>query len=360
MMKHIIDLYKTAVIQIATPFSVGTGFYLADKNIIVTNEHVVRNNKSVIIEGYNIERTKAEVVYIDTKYDLAFIKGPCCQPEFNIELGDSDEIKEGNFVIAAGHPFGLKFTATQGIVSNTQHFQDDIRYIQHDAALNPGNSGGPLINENSQVVGVNTFILRDGHSLGFALPSSILEKALKEFLLEPDSPAIRCSACMNIIYEKNQKDTFCPNCGSEVNLIRQIEEYAATGIKKNLEEILSQSGIDVELCRRGPYNWEITEVSAKIVLGYHPESGMIVAESLLAKLPKEKILTIYQWLMQQNYNLRGLSLGINKNNIMLTTIMYDQFIKPEYAMLILRDLFQKANEFDDLLINNFGALPNDF
>ncbi|MCC6816944.1 MAG: trypsin-like peptidase domain-containing protein [Saprospiraceae bacterium] len=358
-MKPIIDLYKDFVIQIATPFSVGTGFYLVEKNIIVTNEHVVRNNKSVVVDGKGFKRAMFPVIYLDEKFDLAFIQGPGNPYHYKIELGDSDALTEGNSVVAAGHPFGLKFSATQGIVSNTRHMQGDIHYIQHDAALNPGNSGGPLINDQAQIVGVNTFILREGHSLGFALPSNILKTTLEEFLNKKSRPSVRCTSCLDIIEESSLKQNYCPNCGSQLNLISSIDEYQASGIRKNLEDILRTNHIEVELCRRGPYNWEISEGSAKILLAYHEESGMIIAESILAKLPKEKILPIYKWLMQQNFEMRGLSLGINKNSIMLTTIMYDQFLKPEFAAKILDDLFKKANEFDDLLIRQFGALPND-
>ncbi|MEP7195139.1 MAG: trypsin-like peptidase domain-containing protein [Saprospiraceae bacterium] len=358
-MKSIIELFKDVVIQIATPFSVGTGFYLSKENLIVTNEHVVRNNKKVIIEGRGVHRVIRPVIYLDQKYDLAFIKGPDVHKLKTAKLGDSNSVHEGKEVIAAGHPFGLKFTATQGIVSNTLHRQDDILYIQHDAALNPGNSGGPLINSNSEIIGVNTFILRDGHSIGFALPSSILQETIKEFLTENYVNAVRCSSCMNIVFEKLVAVKYCPNCGSEVDLISEIEDYQPAGIRKELEDILVSNGIDVELCRRGPYNWEIVMGSAKILLSYHEESGMIVGESILANLPKENILPIYEFLMQQNYELRGLSLGIKKNNIILSTLMFDQFMKPEFSVKILKDLFEKANYYDDQLLSQFGAVSHE-
>lgn len=358
-MKPIIDLYKEVVIQIATPFAVGTGFYLKKYNLIVTNEHVVRNNRFVVVEGIGIDRFLSPVVYLDSSYDLAFVKGPKNNNLPEIFLGDSHLVEAGNVVLAVGHPFGLKFTATQGIVSSTLHKQEDINFIQHDAAINPGNSGGPLVNINAEVIGVNTFILRDGQSIGFALPSNILRICIEEFLKHGDSLATRCSTCKNLVFEKNNQEKYCPNCGSEITHISQIQDYEAFGMRKDLEEIIKEFGYEVEISRRGPYHWEIQNESARILISYHEESGMIVAESILANLPKENILPIYSYLMQQNSILQGLSLGINKNSILISTIMFDQYLKREYGARILKDLIDKANYYDELLIRDFGAIDYD-
>ena len=175
-MKEVIDLYRNVVIQIATPYSTGTGFYLRDYNIVVTNEHVVRGNSKVVIDGDALNKRLAKVVYTDPKYDLAFLEIPDEENIPNVKLAAGKPLREGDQIIAIGHPFGLKYTATQGIVSNMVHEQNDINYIQHDAALNPGNSGGPLVDSDGDVVGVNTFIIRDGNNIGFFLCRSIIWK----------------------------------------------------------------------------------------------------------------------------------------------------------------------------------------
>ncbi|MBK9533548.1 MAG: trypsin-like peptidase domain-containing protein [Chitinophagaceae bacterium] len=142
-MRALIEQYKGVVIQIATPFSIGTGFYLKEYDLIITTEHVVRNNKDVVVEGKGVQRVLSSVRYLDPKFDLAFVQGPKPNPWMSVKLHDQEDFREGDPVIAVGHPFGLKYTATQGIISNSSHQQDDLYYIQHDAALNPGNSGGP-------------------------------------------------------------------------------------------------------------------------------------------------------------------------------------------------------------------------
>ena len=137
-MNTIIELYKDIVVQIATPYSTGTGFILPREKLIVTNEHVVRDNHELVIEGRLIPKQLAKVVFLDQRFDLAFIALPAMasMPEL-VDIEKIQKLKEGDLIIAVGHPFGLKYTATQGIVSNTMHMQNDISYIQHDAALNP-------------------------------------------------------------------------------------------------------------------------------------------------------------------------------------------------------------------------------
>ena len=171
-MRDIIELYRGVIIQIATPYSTGTGFYLKEPNVIVTNDHVVRDNRKVVVDGEKIEKQLVKVVFSDPKHDLAFLEAPEVHemPAVDLGVGKEIEVKAGDPVLAIGHPFGLKFISTQGIISNTLHEQNDLNYWLHDAALNPGNSGGPLVNSDGHVIGVNTFIVKDGNTIGFALP----------------------------------------------------------------------------------------------------------------------------------------------------------------------------------------------
>ena len=355
-LKDIIELYKGAVIQIATPFSIGTGFFLKNENLIITNEHVVRNNKEVVIDGKGLQRVVSPVIYLDPKYDLAFIKSPEIHTLADIHLGDSSIVVEGDQVLAVGHPFGLKYTATQGIISNTLHQQDDIQYIQHDAALNPGNSGGPLVNVNGEIIGVNTFIIKDGQNIGFSLPSQYLLDSIKDFRKGENPVAVRCDSCSNLVFEPNKEKKYCPFCGARIRMISEIEDYEPKGIRRILEESISKLGFDIKLTRRGPYNWEIIKGSAKILLSYHEESGMIAGDAFIASLPKENIKAIYEFILQQNYYLKGLVLGVRKNDIVLSFVVFDQYSKQEFLDRLIQRLIQTADEFDDLLVSNFGVL----
>ncbi|MBK6545292.1 MAG: trypsin-like peptidase domain-containing protein [Saprospiraceae bacterium] len=355
-MRSLIEKYRDVVIQIATPFSVGTGFYLKDYDLIITNEHVVRNNKDVVIEGKGVNRLLRSVRYLDPKYDLAFIQGPDKSALSAVKLHETEDFQQGDLVIAVGHPFGLKYTATQGIISNTSHQQNDLFYIQHDAALNPGNSGGPLVNEGGEILGVNTFIIQNGQSIGFSLPSRYVKQALEDFKAGNKNLGVRCFSCANIVFEPNPEKKYCPFCGTRIQMISQIEDYVPKGIKAEIEDCLKTLGYDINLTRRGPYSWEINRGSAKIMLSYHEETGMIAGDAYICSLPKLRIKEIYIFLLQQNYELEGLCFSIQNQEIILSFQIFDHYFKPESGIELFQKLFDKANAFDDILINDFGAV----
>ena len=184
-MKEIINLYKSVIVQIATPYSTGTGFYIKDANLIVTNEHVIRDNREVVINGEGFEKQITKVIFSDIHHDLAFLQTPDIIDAPAVELSDCKEMEPGEVVTAVGHPFGLKYSAAQGIISNIEEEKNDLHYIQHDAALNPGNSGGALVNTNGDLIGINTAISsQTGSYIGysFAVPSNTARKVVQDIM----------------------------------------------------------------------------------------------------------------------------------------------------------------------------------
>jgi serine protease Do len=354
--RELIEKYKDVLIQIATPFSIGTGFYLDEYKLIVTNEHVVRNNKEVVIEGKGVKRVLSKVRYLDLKYDIAFIEVPLHHEFGSVKIQEGQEYKEGDPVVAIGHPFGLKYTATQGIISNTMHQANDLYYLQHDAALNPGNSGGPLVNKNGKIIGINTFIIQNGQSIGFSLPGYYLKQILEEFKEGNKELGVRCHSCANIVFEPNPEKKYCPFCGASINMLSSIQDYEPKGMRLEIEETLMAIGYNVALTRRGPYNWEIDQGSAKIMLSYHEDTGLIAGDAFICALPKEGIKEIYVYLLQQNYLLEGLGFSIQNQDIILSLQVYDHYFKPEAGIELFRSLFEKANHYDDILIRDYNAI----
>ena len=295
--KEIIEQFRSTVVQIATPYATGTGFYLKSQDVIVTNEHVVRGNRRVVVDGEEFEKQIVRVLYLDPRLDLAFLAAPDSHQMPSVFMGVGEELNEGETVIAVGHPFGLKYTATQGIISNTQHKQNEIDYLQHDAALNPGNSGGPLVDMHGHVIGVNTFIIRDGNSIGFSLPVESLAGSLRDYLEHAGSTAVRCHSCLNLVFDDTAEDGYCPHCGTKVVLPSEVEEYEAAGVKKTIENLLAELGNDVELSRKGPNSWEVSRGSAEINIAYHQQSGLIIGDAYLATLPRQNIKPIYEYLL---------------------------------------------------------------
>lgn len=354
--QEIIDVYQPIIIQIATPQSTGTGFYLKDYDLIITNHHVIRGNHEAVISGINFQKVLSPVLFNDPKYDISFIKPPDNISLPRLNLAKPDTVKDGDFVIAIGHPYGLNYTSTNGIVSKAKRFQNDLKYIQTDAPINPGNSGGPLVNEKGEIVGVNTFIIAGGDNLGFALPVSYLIESLNDYKDYYGKPATRCPSCMNIVTESNIENEYCPNCGTKVDLpTEKKEEYKPVGAAAVIERILEQLGKNVKLARKGPYNWEIEEGSAKIFINYN-ENGFIIGDAMICQLPKQNIGPLYEFLLRQNYDLTGLAFSVRNQNIILSVLIYDQYLNYEAGLDSLKNLFNSADYYDNYLIENFGAL----
>lgn len=359
--QHIIESFQPAIIQISSRSGTGTGFYLKDYGLIVTNEHVVAKNGEVIIAGKSFSKQLSRVWFIDKKHDLAFL-----QPPSNIELplislGSSQESKDGDEVIAIGHPYGLNYTATQGVISKVDRVRSGLHYIQIDAAINPGNSGGPLVNERGQVIGVNTFIIRGGDNLGFALPVKSLKVALDLYLPYVGTPASRCPSCDFLVLPSNiESNKYCPSCGTEVKLPALPEkEHVPAGIAKKIEEILVGLGKDIRLAREGYNKWEIREDAARIKIAYSPENYFITGDAYLCQLPRDpgNIKSLYQYLLTENYHNHGLVLSCVGQNIILSCVLYDLDLSKDAGSLIMRSLFVESKEYYKVLREVYGCIP---
>jgi serine protease Do len=165
----------------------GTGFFISADGYIVTNNHMVENAEKVTVTTLNEKEYEAEIVGLDPNTDLALLKVDDKNLPF-AELGDSEKLRVGEWVLAIGNPWGFEHTVTAGIVSSKGRqlgipgvpYQD---YIQTDASINRGNSGGPLVNMRGEVVGIASNIISpSGGSIGigFAIPSNLARKIIKQ------------------------------------------------------------------------------------------------------------------------------------------------------------------------------------
>ena len=157
--------------------SLGSGFIINKEGDILTNNHVVDNSEEIKVKLSDGREFKAKVIGRDTKTDLALIKISSSFENLPVlALGDSEQMRVGDWVMAVGNPFGLEHTVTQGIISATGRVigsgpYDD--FLQTDAPINPGNSGGPLVNLKGEVIGINTAITASGQGIGFSIPSAL-------------------------------------------------------------------------------------------------------------------------------------------------------------------------------------------
>ena len=166
----------------------GTGFIISEDGYIVTNNHVIDGADKIEVRINNKERYAAKLVGRDTATDLALLKVETKQRLTPLPLGDSERLRVGEWVMAIGDPLAFDKTVTVGVVSAkersgltgdpaTRSFEN---YIQTDAAINFGNSGGPLINVNGEVIGINTAMFRPAQNIGFAVPVNTLKQILPQ------------------------------------------------------------------------------------------------------------------------------------------------------------------------------------
>jgi len=170
------------VVGVVTNKGSGSGFIISDEGYIVTNEHVISGATAANIISYESKVYKVSLIGKNTKKDIALLKIESGDYQ-ELKIGDSDNLKVGNKVIAIGNPLGLSFTVTEGIVSavNRPGLSGEQDYIQTDVSLNPGNSGGPLINTQGEVVGINNFKIGNGaEGLGFALEGNIVKDIVND------------------------------------------------------------------------------------------------------------------------------------------------------------------------------------
>lgn len=179
------------------PQNIGSGFVVSKDGLVVTNKHVVSSAGNYSVITGSEKKYKVEKIYRDPLNDIAILK---IDPNQNktealipVELGDSSKLEAGQFVIAMGTALGeFRNTVTTGVISGLgrgitagNEFQGFVErldnVIQTDAAINYGNSGGPLLNSSGQVIGINTAIASGGQNIGFALPINILKESIKSF-----------------------------------------------------------------------------------------------------------------------------------------------------------------------------------
>ncbi|MBM3641176.1 MAG: Do family serine endopeptidase, partial [Alphaproteobacteria bacterium] len=166
--------------------SLGSGFVIDPSGIVITNNHVIADANEVTVIFNDGQKLKAEVVGKDQKVDVAVLKVKPEKPLKAVKFGDSDKAKVGDWVLAVGNPFGLGGSVTAGIVSARNRNIDSgpyDNYIQTDASINKGNSGGPLFNMDGEVIGINTAILSpSGGSvgIGFATPANTVQPVIEQ------------------------------------------------------------------------------------------------------------------------------------------------------------------------------------
>ncbi|WP_271766651.1 trypsin-like peptidase domain-containing protein [Aquimarina algiphila] len=344
---------QDSIYRINTSQGTGTGFYNTEHNIIITNYHVIEGNTLVSIEDQEKNRYLANVMYINSGKDLAFLKPKDLPTPINtVTASQNNETFTGDKVLVLGYPYGMPFTVTEGIVSNPHQIMNGSNFIQTDAAVNPGNSGGPIINSAGDLVGVVTSKFTNADNMGFAIPMGTLHEELSIVPeLQSNTLTMACHSCNGLIAEKTN---YCPNCGTDINE-KMFDDTPLSEFSVKVEQAIAKLGISPVLARSGNEYWTFHQGSALIKV-YVCESNYLFASSALNDLPRTNLDKLYQYILTEDTGVYQLSISQNKIYLSYRIHISDLYTENELEILEnLARLAKKADELDDVFVNNFGA-----
>ena len=271
--------------------ALGSGFIIDKEGIIVTNNHVIQDAEDIIVSVNGSTEYKAEVIGKDPYMDLAVLKIVSDEQFTPVSFGDSDKARIGDWVIAIGNPFGFGGSVTSGIISSRNRDIGLTRYddfIQTDASINQGNSGGPLFDIEGKVIGINTAIIAPGASgsigIGFAIPSNSAAKVIDQLIKFGETKrgwlGVRIQEVTKEIAEVEKLEK--PE-GALVASVSENSPAAKAGIKAG-DIILEFDDKRVDTMRTLPKLVAQTEVGKKVTLKVWRNQKLIYKKVLLGRL----------------------------------------------------------------------------
>ena len=295
---------KRGVVGVRTRRGDGTGWVALENDIVVTNFHVVGYEPVPQLRTVDGREVEAKVIYVSTRHDIALLMPVVALDVAPLPLGPSTEVAQGQPVAAIGHPFGLTFTVTRGVLSATCRDFDGVPHLQTDAALNPGNSGGPLIDEQGRAIGVNAF-LRAGQNLGFAVPIHLFGHVLTRLSVDRSQaltiqPVYRCLGCETPFDPRSEH---CVRCGRAVpGTEREPSEHLVEQDRAAVvvSRVLEQLGYVPNQLRAGENTWRVPSSIGELMVAVN-ESGAIVNFAIrVARLPRTGHEAVYRFLLSYN------------------------------------------------------------
>jgi hypothetical protein len=343
---------KNNIYKIITASGTGTGFKVAGHDFLITNYHVVEGSKLVAVEDHHKNRFLAEVIMVNPEVDLAFLNvNDLKNSDSNITINPNITVENTQKVYINGFPFGMPFTVTEGIISSPNQPMRGRNFVQTDAAVNPGNSGGPMTNENGELIGVTTSKFTQADNVGFGIKHTDVLKEINDFTFTDNKYRVKCNSCDSYT---DHKAEFCDNCGNSINK-SVFEEFEKSRFANFTEEALTDLGANPILCRAGRDFWEFHQGSALVRI-FTVNDNYLFATSPLNKLPKQNLKELLTYI---NSNpVPPYQLGVYENKIFISyrTHLSDIYSdrKDEIKKYIV-NLALKADELDDFFMNTYAC-----
>jgi hypothetical protein len=341
------------VFKVNTGSGSGSAFYLAEQDLFVTNFHVIEGFKEVALETHSHEKFNAKVVLANPGLDIAFLKIGKKPGLPALKLADFAQVADQATVHVIGHPYGMPVSVTEGVISSRKQVIGGKEYIQTDAPVNPGNSGGPMVTANGEVLGITTCKFTEADNMGFAMPVDKLASELAAYAKISESEhVVVCPECSFYLTEKCD---YCDNCGSELNSAQLFSEFKPSPLADFVESMLSGIGVDPVTARRGRDFWNYHQGSAEILI-FSYNSQQVIATSPLVKLPKQNLDKLYEYMLKNQHP--PFRLGVSNGKVHLSyrfhvtdfmTPIRDQ-IKKDIAEMVLT-----ADRLDNFFVDTYGC-----
>ena len=272
----------------------GSGFIYKSTGLIVTNFHVIENADEIEIVLYNEKKYKANIVGTDKRTDVALLKINSDEKLKSLNIGKSENLKIGQWVVAIGNPLGLGTTVTTGIISAKGRYVDGlgtyVDFIQTDAALNKGNSGGPLFDLNGNVIGVNTAIAARGQGIGFAIPIDTVVDIVEQLRINGKVERGWLGVVIQSISPEIAESLKLKNTdGALVSEILEGSPALKSGLKRR-DIIISVDGKKIKKMEELPRIIGSLKPKTKVILSVLRDGKKFKIDVILGSIPSENIV----------------------------------------------------------------------
>ena len=298
--------------------ALGSGFIIDEKGLVVTNNHVIEGAEDIVVQVNGDKEFKAKVIGADPLSDIAVLQIETKEKFIPVKFGDSDKARIGDWVIAIGNPFGFGGTVTSGIISarnrsiGLSRYED---YIQTDASINSGNSGGPLFDMNGDVIGINTAILgRSGNvGIGFSIPSNSAKIVIDQLIEFGETKrgwlGVRIQDVTKEIADVEKLDEAR---GALVASVAQNSPSAKAGVKEG-DIILEFDGQKIQEMKELPIIVAKTKVGKKVKVKIWRNKKEIIKTIILGRLEtSEDFKVAEKEAPQEDVTIENLKISVRK------------------------------------------------